>query len=89
MKTFKTDLTTTGSRPDLEITNVRRPGAYVVTKDGIVPDLNDEAMKERETINGKRETEKKKESEKDSTVIENKAKDDKPFADSNIQSDDN
>lgn len=46
------------SRPDLQV-GFRLPGAYIV-KDGVlVPDLNDEAMRERETINDKRKTEEK------------------------------
>jgi hypothetical protein len=55
MKTTKIYSTVTSTRPDLEVV-ARMPGAYVV-KDGVpVPDLNDEAMKERETKNEKRET---------------------------------
>jgi len=42
----KIDLTVTSSRPDIEVIS-RKPGAYVVTKTGIEPDLNDHAMVQR------------------------------------------
>jgi len=46
MKTTKIDATVTSTRPDLDVV-ARVPGAYVITKDGLTPDLNDHAMKTR------------------------------------------
>lgn len=45
MKT-KIDQLVTSSRPDIQVTS-RKPGAYIITKTGIEPDLNDHAMAQR------------------------------------------
>ena len=45
-KTIQLDTFTTNTRPDLNI-NAQMPGAFIKTKDGIQPDLNDTAMAER------------------------------------------
>jgi len=42
----KIDLTSTTTRPDLSVT-YRPSGAFIIKDDKMVPDLNDEAMKER------------------------------------------
>lgn len=58
--TKRINLTQTSSRPDLQVV-FQLPGAYII-KDGVpVPDLNDEAMMEREKRNVKREMDKMKE----------------------------
>lgn len=50
----KIDLTMDSSRPDLEVI-LRLPGAYIIKNGQLIPDLNDEAMKNRETIKMKRD----------------------------------
>lgn len=62
--TKRIDLTQTSSRPDLQVV-FQLPGAYII-KDGVpVPDLNDEAMMEREKRNVKYKMDKMKEESKE------------------------
>ena len=48
------ELTVTSTRPDLEV-SIQMPGAYIVKDGKQIPDLNDEAMKEREARSKKQE----------------------------------
>lgn len=63
-KTVRLDQTFISSRPDLEV-NIQMPGAYIIRDGKAVPDLNDEAMMEREKRNVKYKMDKMKEESKE------------------------